>query len=148
MRRIVRTIAVLVVSLSVVRPVVAGSQPTYPIKVSTNGRYFVDQKGKPVFWLGTTQWQLFREYKIEDARTILEKTADKGFAFAQVMLMGVGDGTKANVYGQKPWINDDPLTPNEAYFQNVDAVLQIARETGVVISMTLYHPLYRMGIRV
>jgi predicted PP-loop superfamily ATPase len=30
----------------------------------------------------------------------------KGFAFAQVMLMGVGDGTKPNVYGEKPWIDE------------------------------------------
>ncbi|MHC4559448.1 MAG: apiosidase-like domain-containing protein [Planctomycetota bacterium] len=146
MRRIVRIIALLVVSLSMVDPVVAGERPVYPIRISDNNRYFVDQEGKPVFWLGTTQWQLFREYKIEDARTILEKTADKGFAFAQVMLMGVGDGTKPNVYGQKPWINDDPLTPNEAYFQNVDAVIQIARENSVVISMTLYHQRYRKCI--
>jgi len=148
MRRMVRTMALLVVSLYMVGPVVAGERPLYPIKVSDNGRYFVDQESKPVFWLGTTQWQLFREYKIEDARTILEKTADKGFAFAQVMLMGVGDGTKPNVYGQKPWINDDPLTPNEAYFQNVDAVVQIARENSVVISMTLYHQRYRKCITV
>ena len=148
MRQMVRTMALLIVSLSMVWPVVAGERPAYPIKVSDNGRYFVDQEGKPVFWLGTTQWQLFREYKIEDARTILEKTADKGFAFAQVMLMGVGDGTKPNVYGQKPWINDDPLTPNEVYFQNVDAVVQIARENSVVISMTLYHQRYRKCITV
>ena len=146
MRLMVVTIPLLVVSLSGVGPALADSQPIYPIKVSENNRYFVDQAGKPVFWLGTTQWQLFREYKIEDARTILEKTADKGFAFAQVMLMGVGDGTKPNVYGHKPWIDDDPLTPNEAYFRNVDAVLQIARENGVVISMTLYHQRYRKCI--
>jgi len=144
----VRRIALLVVSLFMVAPVVAGEQPVYPIKVSENGRYFVDQEGKPVFWLGTTQWQLFREYKIEEARTILEKTADKGFTFAQVMLMGVGDGTKTNVYGHKPWINDNPLTPNEAYFQNVDAVVQIARENRVVISMTLYHQRYRKCITI
>jgi hypothetical protein len=131
-----------------VEPVIAGERPVYPIRISDNSRYFVDQEGKPVFWLGTTQWQLFREYKIEDARKILEKTADKGFAFAQVMLMGVGDGTKPNVYGQKPWINDNPLTPNEAYFQNVDAVVQIARENSVVISMTLYHQRYRKCITV
>ena len=146
MKLMVEKIAFLVVSLSLVGSVIAGERPAYPIEVSDNGRYFVDQKGKPVFWLGTTQWQLFRDYKIEDARTILEKTADKGFAFAQVMLMGVGDGTKPNVYGQKPWINDDPLTPNEAYFQNVDAVLQIASENNVVISMTLYHQRYRKYI--
>jgi len=148
MRRIVKPVTLLLVSLFIVGPVIASERPVYPIKVSDNGRYFVDQEGKPVFWLGTTQWQLFREYKIEEARMILEKTADKGFAFAQVMLMGVGDGTKPNVYGQKPWINDDPLTPNEAYFQHVDAVVQIARENDVVISMTLYHQRYRKCITV
>ena len=148
MKRIIRIMALVIVSLSAVRAVVAGERSAFPIKVSDNGRYFIDQQGKPVFWLGTTQWQLFREYKIEDACTILERTADKGFAFAQVMLMGVGDGTKPNVYGQKPWINDNPLTPNEAYFQNVDAVVQIARENNVVISMTLYHQRYRKYITV
>jgi len=116
--------------------------------VSENGRYFTDQKGTPLFWLGTTQWELFRRYPREDARTILESARDKGFAFAQVMLMGVGDGTKPNVYGEKPWINDDPLTPNEAYFQNVDAVTRIADENNVVISMTLYHQRYRNHITV
>jgi hypothetical protein len=39
------------------------------------------------------------------------------------MLMGVGDSTKPNDCGDKPWIEDNPLTPNQAYFQNVDAVL-------------------------
>ena len=111
----------------------------YPAKVSENGRYFIDQKGQPVFWLGTTQWQLFREYSLDDARTIIEKSKEKGFVFAQVMLMGVGDGTKPNVHGEKPWIDNNPLTPNEAYFKNVDAVLQIAREHNFNISMTLYH---------
>ena len=120
----------------------------YPVKVSENGRYFTDQKGTPLFWLGTTQWELFRRYPREDARTILESARDKGFAFVQVMLMGVGDGTKPNVYGEKPWINDDPLTPNEAYFQNVDAVTRIADENNVVISMTLYHQRYRHHITI
>ena len=87
--------------------------------MSPEGRYFVDQQEKPVFWLGTTQWQLFRDYTLDEARMIIEKSKDHGFVFLQVMLMGVGDGTKTNVYGQKPWINDNALTPNEAYFTNV-----------------------------
>ncbi len=99
MKQMVKTLELLIVFLSLVGSVGAAERPVYPVKVSDNGRYFVDQKGKPVFWLGTTQWQLFREYKLEDASTILEKTADKGFVFVQVMLMGVGDGTKPNVYG-------------------------------------------------
>jgi hypothetical protein len=126
--------------------VAVAAEPVYPVKVSASGRYFIDQKGDPAFWLGTTQWQLFREYTLEDARTIIEKTKEKGFVFAQVMLMGVGDGTKANVYGQKPWIDDNPLTPNEGYFKNVDAVVRIARENNLNISMTLYHQRYRKHI--
>jgi len=148
MKRIVTTILLVVFLSAEALATAAAERPVWPVKVSENGRYFVDQKGTPVFWLGTTQWQLFREYKVEDARTILEKTADKGFVFAQVMLLGVGDGTKPNVYGQKPWLNDDPLTPNEAYFKNVDAVLEIARANNVNISMTLYHQRYRKFITV
>jgi hypothetical protein len=54
-----------------------GAELVYPVKVSDNGRYFVDQKGQPVFWLGTTQWQLFREYTREEAGTILENAREK-----------------------------------------------------------------------
>ncbi len=124
------------------------AEPVYPVKVSANGRYLVDQRNDPVFWLGTTQWQIFREYTQDEARLILDQSKDKGFVFIQAMLMGVGDGTKTNVYGQKPWINNDPLTPNEAYFQNVDAVIRAARERNLIISVTLYHQRYRKSIRV
>ena len=120
----------------------------HPVKVSQNGRYFVDRKGNPVFWLGTTQWQLFREYTKEEAEEILEKTRRTGFAFAQVMLMGVGDGTQPNVYGEVPWVDNNPLTPNEAYFENVDAVVRIARDKNVAISMTIFHQRYREHITV
>jgi hypothetical protein len=123
-----------------------GPVSEYPVKVSPDHRYFVDQRGKPVFWLGTTQWQLFREYSLDDARTIIVKSKQHGFAFAQVMLFGVGDGTKPNIHGDKPLVHDDPLTPNEAYFRNVDAVLRIAREHNFVISVTLYHQRYRKAI--
>lgn len=138
----------LVSSVILIAVSVRAEESVYPIKVSSNGRYFVDQQGKPVFWLGTTQWQLFRDYTQDEARMIIEKSKDHGFVFLQVMLMGVGDGTKTNVYGQKPWINDNPLTPNEAYFTNVDAVLQIARENNVNISMTLFHQRYRKAITI
>ena len=117
--------------------------PAYPVKVSENGRYIVDQNDHPVFWLGTTQWQIFREYNLDEARTTIENVKSKGFVFIQAMLMGVGDGTQANIHGEKPWINGDPLTPNEAYFLHVDSVVQIARENNVIFSITMYHQRYR-----
>jgi hypothetical protein len=136
-------LAVSVLSIAAVTVDARAGEPVYPLKVSENRRYFTDQQGDPVFWLGTTQWQLFREYTLEEARMIIEKTKGHGFAFAQVMLAGVGDGTKPNVYGQKPWLSNDPLTPNEEYFKHVDAVVQIARENNLVISMTIFHQRWR-----
>jgi hypothetical protein len=143
-----RIIIVLAAGLSLpVARAVAG-EPVYPLKVSENRRYFVDQKGRPVFWLGTTQWQLFRDNTREEAETILRNVKGKGFAFVQAMLLGPGDGTRPNVYRAKPWAKVDPLTPNEAYFKNVDAVIQSARKDNVVISLTLYHQRWRNLITV
>lgn len=139
-------LAFLAATLLILAADAQADEPVYPLRVSADRRYFVDQKGVPVFWLGTTQWQLFRDYNLEEARTIIEKTKGRGFAFAQVMLLGVGDGTKPNVHGEKPWIADNPLTPNEGYFTHVDAVVGIARENNLVISMTIFHQRYRKAI--
>jgi len=140
-----RVVSVLGALLAVGSTALA-QKTAFPVAVSENKRYFVDSNGDPVFWLGTTQWQLFREYTVDEARTILERSAANGFKFVQVMLMGVGDGTAANVHGAKPWINDDPLTPNEEYFKNVDAVLDMAGDCNIAISMTMYHQRYRQHI--
>ena len=117
----------------------------YPLKVSANGRYFLDQERTPVFWLGTTQWPLFRDHSLEEVGLILAKTASHGFSFVQVMLLGPGNGTSPNlggmpnIDGELPWIDGNPLTPNEAYFRHVDAVVDIARRQNLFISMTLFH---------
>jgi len=50
------------------------------------------------------------------------------------------------VHGHKPWINDDPLTPNEEYFRNVDSVIRIAQDNNLIFSVTLYHQRYRKCI--
>jgi len=146
MKITIKRVILLVQLLLIFAVVATAEEPVFPIKVSENQRYFIDQNNNPVFWLGTTQWQIFREYTLDEVRTTLDRIKGNGFVFVQAMLMGVGDGTKPNVYGQKPWINNDPLTPNEAYFENVDSVIRIARENNLVFSVTLYHQRYRKHI--
>ena len=112
----------------------AGVDPiAFPIKVAAGKHTFADAKDQPFFWLGTTQWELFRGYSLEDARTILERTQDNGFTVVQVKLLGQGDGNRANVYGHTPLLNGDALTPNESYFTNVDAVVKSARDNNLAI---------------
>ena len=110
-----------------------------PVQVSDSGRYFVDQVGKPFFWLGDTQWELFRSFTFDDIRTILEDRKSKGFSVIQVMFTGFDDGSGANLAGQTPWMNNDPSTPNEEYFKYVDSVIQLGCENELVFALGIFH---------
>ena len=135
--------AVSLVLLLVVAASSSAQQTAFPVKVSENGRYFVDQDGTPVFWLGMTQWQLICGYTLDEAKTVLEETHKNGFSFVQVMLLGVGDGATANVFGQKAWNDKDSLAPNEAYFKHVDSVIRLARDNNLTVWLLVYHQTYR-----
>jgi len=112
-----------------------------PIRVSDNGRYFVDHNGESFFWLGDTQWELFRCFTLEDAESVLENRKSIGFSVIQIMFTGVGDGTKPNLAGRTPWQNDDPASPDEEYFEHVDSVIEIARQKGLILVLGVYHQL-------
>jgi len=137
---------VLLLLISIVSAL--AKQPVLPVKVSENGRYFVDQEQTPVFWMGTTQWNLFREYSLYEAKITIESIRKNGFSFIQTMLLGYRDGRKHNVYGEKPWFDDDPLKPNEAYFKHIDSVIRIAEENNVIFSLTIYHRRYHESITI
>lgn len=107
--------------------------------ISQNKRYFVDGKGEPFFWLGSTQWTIFRSYTAQEAQIILRNIASKGFSIVGTMIVGPGDGTIPNKEGQRPWLNNDPSTPNEAYFKNIDAAVKIAAENGLYIRLGILH---------
>src|SRR5262245_33255487 len=53
------------------------------LKVSPNGRYFVDRDGKPFFYLGDTAWLLFQRFNHEEVEEYLKDRAEKGFTVIQ-----------------------------------------------------------------
>jgi hypothetical protein len=112
-----------------------------PIKVSGNGRYFVDREGRPFFWLGDTAWPLFAQYSRSQAEAYLKNRAEKGFTVIQgVLAWGRGTGFEsrvpmANAAGEKPWLNEDPTTPNDAYFREVDHLVDFANQHGLILAM-------------
>ena len=110
-----------------------------PLRISANGRYFTGPNGDPFFWMGDTQWQLFRDFSLDDVDTILRNRFEKGFSVIQVMATGTGDGTKPNLDGHTPWLDNNPSTPNPAYFENVDAVVNLARQNGLILAFYLCH---------
>ncbi len=131
-------LAALILLAPTARADVAG-----PIRVSPDGRQFVDNGGKPFFWLGDTAWPLFTEYPQAAAEAYLKNRAAKGFTVIQGVLAWAHGGTGfekskspiANVFGDKPWTNDDPSTPNDAFFKHVDHLVDIARKQGLVLAI-------------
>src|ERR1039458_445665 len=59
------------------------------VGISGNGRYFVDSDGKPFFWQGDTEWELFHLFSVDDAKTLLLNRRKQGFSVIQVMVTGV-----------------------------------------------------------
>ncbi len=116
-----------------------GSVKDLKLKVSPNGRYFVDQGGKPFFYLGDTAWLLFQRLNHEEVDEFLKDRAGKGFTVVQsYVLRGLEanhpDGAKS-LLGAPPLIDRDPSRPNEAFFKNVDYVVNRANELGLVIGL-------------
>ncbi len=111
-----------------------------PIRVSPNGRYFVDAEGQPFFWLGDTAWPLFTQYSLGEAEAYLENRSKKGFTVIQGVLAWAGgtgfeQGTPGpNYAGHRPWL-DSPARPNDAFFEHVDHLVHFSAERGLILAM-------------
>jgi hypothetical protein len=114
------------------------------IKISKNGHYFIDENGKPFFWQGDTEWELFHLFTVPEAKALLLERRDQGFNVIQVMVTGVYPEW-GKMQGMKPWkgmqawLNNNPLTPDENYFKRADSIVAIAEEYGMLIVMGIYH---------
>jgi hypothetical protein len=106
------------------------------LKISANRRYLVTADDQPFFWLGDTAWEMLHRLNKEEARLYLEDRASKGFNVVQTVILAELDGLETpNAYGHKPLIGQDPAQPNEAYFQFVDEVIQLAGELGIYVAL-------------
>jgi hypothetical protein len=109
------------------------------VKVSPNGRYFVDQNGKPFFYLADTCWLLFQRPDHDEVDIYLKDRVAKGFTVIQAyVIRGLGkrhpDGN-SSVLGEPPFVDRDATRPNEAFFKNVDYVVNRANELGLVMGL-------------
>ena len=111
-----------------------------PLQVSPNRRYFIDSAtGKPFFWLGNTQWAIYRGFTLDEARFTIDSIKSKGYTVLATMLAGGTVATVPNRDGQTIWLNNDPSTPNEAYFKRVDAIVSYAVEKGLMVRIGMLH---------
>jgi len=109
------------------------------IKVSPDGRHFVDQDDRPFFYLADTCWLLFKRATRGELDEYLKDRAAKGFTVIQAyVIRGLGevdpDGN-SSLIGAVPFEGRDPDRPNEEFFRHVDEVVARANELGLVMAL-------------
>lgn len=108
----------------------------FPLKVSTNGRYLMDQNGKPFFYAADTGWSMIEFLSVADAKKYIDIRKSQGFSVIQTNVvwdMYRSDGRPRG----NPFINDDVTQPNESYWAGVDEIMKYAESQGMVLSCGL-----------
>ena len=139
-----RLAVVLVCSLGLLPSVSAQTipAPRYPLKLTTDKTYLVDQDNRPFFINGDSAWSLVVNTTQAEAAQYLQDRAAKGYNAIIVNLIdrAFGENVPNNLAGDPPFTTpNDFTTPGTAYWNRVDWVLNEAAANGIVV---FAHPLY------
>jgi hypothetical protein len=112
------------------------SGSVYPLTVGPTGRYLVDQSGEPFLIIGDAPQALMINASVSEARSLLANRASHGFNSVWIMLIcnaySGGRSDASTFDGLVPFtIPGDLATPNEAYFDRCDQILQAAADQGL-----------------
>jgi hypothetical protein len=116
--------------------------PIYPVKISANHRYLVDQNQTPYLIQGEAAWELIVNLNDAAVEQYLRNRKEKGFNSVIVNLIEHRFSKKPplNAAGDAPFTTPgDFTTPNEKYFAHADWVIRKAGEYGIQV---LLYPLY------
>lgn len=106
-----------------------------PIEVERGGHYFV-AGGRPFFWLGDTAWELIHSTTTDEASYYLATRARQGFTIVQTVVLAENDGLhRPTPQGTKPFRDDDPSKPDDAYFDRVVAIVDEAATRGLYVGL-------------
>ncbi|MGV8877456.1 MAG: DUF4038 domain-containing protein [Sphingobacteriaceae bacterium] len=112
---------------------------TFPLKVSMNKRYLIDNDGHPFLYHADTAWMLFLNLNREETLQYLIARKAQSFNVIQVILVGFADFNgkpPINRFGQKPFlIANDFSTVNLKYFEHVAWVIRKADSLGLALSI-------------
>jgi len=114
----------------------AAPMPAFPLKVSADQRYLVDQNEKPFLVLGDTPWSLIAQLDEADIARYLDDRARRGFNAVIVNLIEHKFATRALAKrdGVAPFLKPGDFTqPNPAYFDYAHRAVAAANQRGTTV---------------
>ena len=107
-----------------------------PIRVQKDGHYLQTEDGSPFFWLGDTAWQLIDGTTREECSYYLHARAAQGFTVVQTTVLAEFDGlNQPSALGERPFFENDPLRPNDKYFDRVVEIVDEAASVGLYVAL-------------
>jgi hypothetical protein len=133
---IVATFTTVVADKSAAQP--AKTAPAYPVKLSANGRYLVDQNSVPFLIAGDAPQSLMVNLSEADADMYLTNRKSHAFNAVWINLLcksGTGGRKDGSTFdGILPFtVADDLSTPNEKYFARCDRMLELIEKHGLLV---------------
>jgi Protein of unknown function (DUF4038)/Putative collagen-binding domain of a collagenase len=89
----------------------------------------------PFFWLGDTAWELLQRLNKAEIRHYLETRSRQGFNVIQVVGLSEFAQLGPNVLGHAPLLDQNPETPNPAFWELCDWLLEQASELGLYVAL-------------
>lgn len=119
-----------------------------PLRISSNGRYLLENNGTPIWLQVDSGWELFTQLNQSDVQFYLDTRVAQGFnaclcEFMDHQFSPGGTTTPNNANGDTPFTGTVPsttsqdfTTPNEPYWANNDWVIDRAAERGIFLLAT------------
>ena len=111
--------------------------PALPlVRVHADGHYLQLADGRPFFWLGDTAWELIHATTRDECSYYLSTRARQGFTVIQTNVLGEMNGlNKPTPEGLRPFQDNDPAKPNDAYFDRVAQIVDEAASRGLYVAL-------------
>jgi len=107
-----------------------------PIQIHPDHRFLMTSEKEPFFWMADTAWELFHRLGKQEAITYFDTRKAQGFNVVQAVVLAELDGINTpNANGDLPFTDLAKWKYNEAYFQHIDLILDLAMQRDIHIAL-------------